>query len=823
VSHGRALRSGATVTLLRHRPFRQQFLASLLSMIGSALTPVALAVGVLQATGSAAQLGLVLAAYSVSQVVFVIAGGVWADRLPRQRLMMLADGVRVITQIGFGLLLITGWTHLWAMILLQGLCGAASALFLPASVGLVADTSPLELRQEANALLWLTRNITGTIGPIVAGTLIVLTGAGWALIFDGLTFAGSLLFLSRLRLRERDTRGDETTGFIQELCGGWREVTRRSWVWTTIVYCMVFNVAFAAFQVLGPATLVKGNGGAVSWGLVVAGLGLGQVAGNAIALAWRPHRPLLVGRLIMLAAAPMLVLLAVGASLPALLVGSLVCGVAISFPDTLWDAALQDHIQGSALARVSSFDFLGSFLLRPAGLALASALAGILGTAHTLLLGGAVMAVATLVSLIDPLVRRLTRHSGVRRARMPTVRRGPGSLKRRNQPRSLLVTKYPDAIGAWVAEMGFGIAKPIHETLLREARNGTLGYNDPASLAEARESVAEWMRRSYSWDVAPATVGFVSDIVSGFGAVLRHFLPPGAAVVVPTPAYPPFLTVPKLFGHPVVQVPGFDDTTGHRMDLDGIDRALAHGGRLVVLCNPHNPTGRSFTQEELTALAILVESHGARVFSDEVHAPIRLMDHVHLPYAALGQSTAAHTITATSTSKAWNVSGLKCAQLVFTSPKDAVVWDGVADFYVRSVSRLGVATVRAAYDEQESLAWLAATLTRLRANSAAVARCVADSMPGVVHSPSESTYLAWLDCRGLGLAHPSKWFREQAGVAMSDGADFGSPAHVRLNFALPEPLLKELLGALVVAVSELQASGGSPASLATTSKGGWQE
>lgn len=372
-----------------------------------------------------------------------------------------------------------------------------------------------------------------------------------------------------------------------------------------------------------------------------------------------------------------------------------------------------------------------------------------------------------------------------------------------NTSESLLATKYPDAIGAWVAEMAFDIAEPIREAVLRETRNGTLGYNDPVSIGLARESLAEWMQRSYHWHVLPNRVGFVSDIVSGFAAVIRHFLSDDAAVVVPTPAYTPFLTVPELVGRPVIRVPGISGAGEHRMDFAGIDRALARGGRMVVLCHPHNPTGRAFTHEELLTLSEVVESHQARVFSDEVHAPIGLAGRAHLPYAALGGAAANHTITATSASKAWNVSGLKCSQLIFSSLEDSQLWDGVAGFYVRSVSRLGVAALRAAYENQESSDWLATTLRQLRVNNAIVAHCVTNRMPGVNYLPAESTYLAWLECAGLELTQPAEYFRQRARVAMSDGAEFGSAGHVRLNFALPKPVLEEALESLAVAVSEV--------------------
>ncbi|MCX5256833.1 aminotransferase class I/II-fold pyridoxal phosphate-dependent enzyme [Streptomyces canus] len=370
---------------------------------------------------------------------------------------------------------------------------------------------------------------------------------------------------------------------------------------------------------------------------------------------------------------------------------------------------------------------------------------------------------------------------------------------------SLLTAKYPNTIGAWVAEMAFDVAEPIRESVLRETRSATLGYNDPVSIAAARESVARRMATCYGWDVTPSAVAFVSDVVSGFAATLRHFLPEGAAVVVPTPAYGPLLTVPHLTGHRVVTVPGKSGPHGHGLDFDGIERALAAGGLLVVLVNPHNPTGRVYTREELSRLEQLVDAHHARVFADEIHAPITLDGRPHLPYASLSEIAAAHTITATSASKAWNTSGLKCAQLIFSSPADVRTWDKVADFYVRSVSRLGVAALLTAYEDLEAQKWLDETLSRLRHNKATVYSAVNNGMPSVVHHPVEATYLAWLDCRALHLDEPATYFREHAGVALTDGSEFGEPGHVRLNFALPDARLDAALNGLARAVTRLRA------------------
>ncbi|OKJ95173.1 hypothetical protein AMK26_31860 [Streptomyces sp. CB03234] len=373
----------------------------------------------------------------------------------------------------------------------------------------------------------------------------------------------------------------------------------------------------------------------------------------------------------------------------------------------------------------------------------------------------------------------------------------PPGIRSRIGPISLLAAKYPGAIGAWVAEMSYGVARPIHDALKREMGAETLGYNDPVSIGLARESIVRWMKNGYDWSVPENSIGFVSDVVTGYGAVLQHFLPAGSDVIVPTPAYAPLLTVPSLFGHRVVQVPSRTGDTGHHMDLEGIERALERGARLVVLCNPNNPTGRVYTAGELGRLARLVDRHGARVFSDEVHAPLTLAPVPHIPYATISAAAASHTITATSASKGWNIAGLKCAQLIFSAPEDAERWQQVADFFVRSVSRLGVAALRAAYDHPESHAWLASVRARLVRNNALVADTVARHLPEVRHFPAEATYLAWLDWRGLGPDEPAAFFRDRVGLAMSEGSEFAAPGHLRLNFALPEDLLRTALSALV--------------------------
>ncbi|GLW22304.1 MFS transporter [Microbispora triticiradicis] len=394
--------------LARFTQFRNQFLASALSAAGSAMTPVALSFGVLDATGSAADLGLVLAAYSAAQIVFMLGGGVWADRLPRKRLMVLSDGISAASQITFGLLLLTGHPPLWAMIALHGLAGAASALFMPASVGLVAETVPPRLLQEANALLSLTRNVSVSVGPMIAGMAVVLAGAGWVLVADGLTFLGSLLFLRRLAVPARPAAVGG--GFLRDFRGGWQEVAKRSWVWTGIAMFMIFNFVYSFLYVLGPVSLSGSDNGGLLWGAVTASLGIGDVLGNALAVRFRPRRLLFTGRLMMLPAAPLIVVLGTAPEPIPLIVCGLLAGIATTFPNTLWETALQQHIPNSSLSRVSSFDYAGSFILRPAGLAVTALAASAFNAQVTLAAGAALIVVAVTASLLDRGTRALVRN-----------------------------------------------------------------------------------------------------------------------------------------------------------------------------------------------------------------------------------------------------------------------------------------------------------------------------------------------------------------------------------------------------------------------------
>jgi len=367
---------------------------------------------------------------------------------------------------------------------------------------------------------------------------------------------------------------------------------------------------------------------------------------------------------------------------------------------------------------------------------------------------------------------------------------------------SLKWTRYGDALGAFVAEMDFGTA-PVVTRALREAVDvAAFGYLPAATQAVMAEACASWQADRYGWEVPAEWVRPIADVLAGLQFAITHLTPPGSPVVLPTPAYMPFLQVPGELGREVIEVPMVPDDDGRlSYDLAGLDRAFAAGGRLLVHVDPHNPVGRVWTEAEQLAVAEVVERHGARVFSDTVHGPLVYPGAVHRPYASLSPVTAAHTVTATSASKAWNVPGLKCAQLVLSNEADAELWARVGERPEHGCSTLGAIANTAAYSD--GAGWLADVLAYLDGNRALLAELLADRLPGVRYTPPEGTYLAWLDCRDLGIdGPPGEFFLREAGVALIDGRECGlaGAGHVRLTLATPRPVLRTIVDRMAAAV-----------------------
>lgn len=363
---------------------------------------------------------------------------------------------------------------------------------------------------------------------------------------------------------------------------------------------------------------------------------------------------------------------------------------------------------------------------------------------------------------------------------------------------------FPDAIGAFVAEMDFGLPPQVSELLATGATAPVLGYLPPADRTAAREATAAWLTRAFDWEVAARQVFLVPDVLSVLRVAIRRFTPPGSAVIVPTPAYMPFLTTIPAQDRRVIEVPSVRDDEGrYHLDLEGIDAAFRDGGHLVVLCNPWNPVGRVLAREELSALADVVDRHGGRVFSDEIHAPLVLGDTAHVPYAFVDDRTAGHTITGVAASKGWNIPGLKCGQLILSNEDDIAAFTPYAADAGDTVGPLGARAATAVYTHGGP--WLDSVVPYLRQGRDLLTELVSEHLPGVRLTPVEGTYIAWLDCRDLGLAEPAaRFFRRRAGVALTDGRDCGAGAEgfVRFVFATPHPILRQAVEQMGAALRE---------------------
>jgi cystathionine beta-lyase len=360
-------------------------------------------------------------------------------------------------------------------------------------------------------------------------------------------------------------------------------------------------------------------------------------------------------------------------------------------------------------------------------------------------------------------------------------------LRRRG---SLKWTRHPDALGAWVAESDLGTAPAVTAALQDAVGRGLFGYLPDWLADDVAAAFTGFARERWGFEVPPERVRPLPDVLAGMSAAITHLSRPGSPVVLPTPAYMPFLEVPPALGREVLEVPMARDGDRYVYDLDALDAAFRAGGHLLVLCNPHNPIGRVLEPAEMLAVAEVVDRHGGRVFADEVHAPLVFPGHRHVPYASLGDVPAGHAVTATSASKAWDLAGLKYAQLVLSNDADAALWARVGHPVEHGASTLGAVANAAAY--RDGVAWLDATLAVLDRHRQVLADLVATRLPGIRHRPPEGTYLAWLE--GLPVDAPGELL-ERAGVAVVDGARCGEAGRggVRMDLATPEPVLTEIV------------------------------
>jgi MFS family permease len=347
------------------------------------------------------------AAKAAPLVVFLLVGGVVADRLPRRGVMLTADVARMAIQAATAALLLSHTARIWELIVLQAFAGAGTAFFNPASTGLTPMTVSAGRLQEANALRGMSMGLTQFAGPALAGLLIVTVGPGGALAIDAASFGVSAFYLARLHLPLH--AGLPPQSFARDLLDGWREFAARTWVWLPVVGVSLGNMMDSVWLVLAAAWVKNGHGGAGAWTSILVVSAIGAVAAGAAALRLRPRRPLLLASIALVPIASPIIVLALKLPWETLVVTGLVTGFGTMLFNTLWETTLQQHIPPASLSRVSAYEWFGTLLGDPIGLALAGVVAAGIGMSRTLWIAAAVVLVAVTAMLAAPSVRHLQR------------------------------------------------------------------------------------------------------------------------------------------------------------------------------------------------------------------------------------------------------------------------------------------------------------------------------------------------------------------------------------------------------------------------------
>jgi len=358
-----------------------------------------------------------------------------------------------------------------------------------------------------------------------------------------------------------------------------------------------------------------------------------------------------------------------------------------------------------------------------------------------------------------------------------------------------------DVLAAWVAEMDFGLAPAIGAALHDAVDRGITGYPYPKAEEAVAEAATSFWADRFDWKIDPSWVFPAPDVIEGITRAIVHLTRPGSPVVLHTPVYFPFFSMVEEAGRAIIEAPCDRDGAGrYSLDIAAIERGLERGAGSVVICNPWNPTGRVFTPSELSEVVSLAAAHDARVIADEIHAPITYEGLMHTPAATIDAQT---VITVTAASKAWNLPGLKCAQVVLTNETDRTVWRDFFAPHKVGVGTFGLIASQAAYSSSRE--WFEQVLERLASNRDLLTSLIGEHVPEARFSPPEATYLAWLDMTAYGLESPARFLRESARVALTAGGPFRGDGtqHVRLNFATDPEILTEMVERIGASVSSL--------------------
>jgi hypothetical protein len=386
-----------SLVVLRERSFARYLAAVTISQLGSGMATVALAFAVLE-FGGATDLGIVLLGREIPVVVFLLLGGVFADRLSRRTIMVGSDIAKGVAQVGSAALLFSGTANVWNIAALQVVFGVAAAFSRPAQVGMVKDSVSDEHLQEGNALLHLSSSVLQIVGPALGAIVVALGSPATAIAVDAATFFVSAALISTMRLAPVARAAAKSV--LADLHDGWREFTSRRWAVAMVASFGLFQLSyFPALLVLGPLVAKDQLGGPAAWGFILAVESAGSVIGGLFALRLRFTRILVASELFVLPAGLLLAALAIPLPVPAIAAVALVTGIGFAIGDTLWITALQRNVPAHALSRISSFDWFGSVALNPIGYALIGPIAVAVGTTEALAVA-AVLNMATCVGVV---------------------------------------------------------------------------------------------------------------------------------------------------------------------------------------------------------------------------------------------------------------------------------------------------------------------------------------------------------------------------------------------------------------------------------------
>jgi len=374
--------SSSRIAVFRERNFRLFFIGQVTSQVGSGMAPVAITFAVLD-HGNATDVGLVSAAGLVPLVLLLLVGGVIADRFSRRLVMLSSDALRTIAEVGLGCWILIQPPPLSAFMTVAALMGIGQAFFNPAMTGLVPQVASKENLQQANAVFGLSGSFSGIAGPAIAGIIIAVSSAGWAVLIDGLTYGVSVVSLFLISI---DWVASETVeSFVHQLRQGWSEFWARTWLWVIVLEFSLVNVLiFAPMFVLGPVIAKQSLGGAPVWGILLAVEAAGSVLGGTLMLRWHPRRPLLIATLTTLTWLWPLLTLAHRGPVWLLAAGMCISGIGLAAFGTLWTTTMQHEVPSEMLSRVSAYDWFGSLVFLPVGMAIIGPISETIGVTRTI-------------------------------------------------------------------------------------------------------------------------------------------------------------------------------------------------------------------------------------------------------------------------------------------------------------------------------------------------------------------------------------------------------------------------------------------------------